>query len=631
MSGEAEEKVYEALCRLIAAWVNDVPLEIRETPDYEALFLAAERHRLTAAACSALERTGLMARCPLQTAGRFQQKKVRSIRKTMLMDAERETLLDFFEKSGIWYLPLKGVVLNGLYPQYGTRQFADNDILFDGARWREVRDFMKSLGYNAESVGKGAHDAYHKPPIYSFALHRRLFADGGSPFLTAAASYYGDVKERLVKDAENRFGRHFRDEDFYVCFLAHSYDLWNGGGAGLRTVLDVYLYRRARGDMEEGYIADELEKLGLTGFEALFRALGEKLFGSAPRPGFTREEQQALARLERSGVHGTLERGVQSGLRRLQGGKSVFRLGAEKVKGLVSRPFQKPISKWPEEKRVAKAMGLYEKKTGSTFDLAHPTLFTEKRTWYLLFYEHPDMTRLYDKYLFKSYVEEKLGSGWTAPLYGMWTRVRDLERDWDSLPDSFCLKSNCSSLGKNVVFVRDKRSVDKKALFRKAKKWLDPMNTGINSCNRAYHGVTPRIIAEKLLTGKNGQLNDYKVMCFGGKADHFLATADRFPLAADNLAYTFYDLGWNKLPVTSPGHENRDVPRPEHLEKMIQVAEKLSKGFPHIRVDFYDTTDGLYIGEMTLYSSPAYEQPEWDLRLGNLFELPREKLGRHGT
>ena len=54
------------------------------------------------------------------------------------MDAEREALLDFFEKSGIWYLPLKGAVLNGIYPQYGLRQFAKNDILFDAARWRQV-------------------------------------------------------------------------------------------------------------------------------------------------------------------------------------------------------------------------------------------------------------------------------------------------------------------------------------------------------------------------------------------------------------------------------------------------------------------------------------------------------------
>lgn len=301
---------------------------------------------------------------------------------------------------------------------------------------------------------------------------------------------------------------------------------------------------------------------------------------------------------------------------------------ARKIKRILLRPFQKPVSKWPLEKRVAKAMRDYERREGHTFDLSHPKLFTEKRVWYMLFYDHPDMPRIYDKYLFKGYIEEKLGAGWTAPLYGMWTDMRSFRRDWDSLPDAFCLKSNCSSLGKNVIFVRNKKSDDKKALFREVKKWLDPMNTGINSCNRAYFGITPRIIAEKPLTPKGDQLHDYKVMCFGGKADHILATADRFPLEANNLVYSFYDLSWNKLPVTSPGHENRDIPRPEHLEEMIGVAEKLSQGFPHIRVDFYDAAEGLYIGEMTLYSSATYEQPEFDLRLGNLFVLPANEA-RH--
>ncbi len=299
--------------------------------------------------------------------------------------------------------------------------------------------------------------------------------------------------------------------------------------------------------------------------------------------------------------------------------------GARKIKRILLRPFQKPVSQWPLEKRVIKAMRDYIRREGHTFDLEHPVLFTEKRLWYGLFFEHPDLTRLYDKFLFKGYVEEKLGPGWTAPLYGMWTDLRSFKRDWDSLPDAFCLKSNCSSLGKNLKHIQDKNSVDKRALFREVKKWLNPLHTGINGYFRAYFGITPRIIAEKLLTAKGDQLYDYKILCFGGKPDHFLATADRFPLEAGNLAYTFYDLSWNKLPVTTPGHENRDIPRPEHLEDMIRMAEKLSQGFPFVRVDFYDTTDGAVIGEMTLYSSANYDQRDWDLELGKKFILPNQQ------
>ena len=341
------ENTYENLCRLLGAWVNGGAPAL-DAPDFDALFQAADRHLLSAAACAALEQTGLMDACPPETARRFRDAGALAVRRTILMDAEREAILDFLEKSGIWYMPLKGVVLNGLYPRYGTRQFSDNDILFDPARWREVRDFMKGRGYKPHGVGEGTNDAYYKLPIYNFELHRRLFAGGGvagrvSGFLTAAGAYYADVKDRLVKDEENRFGYHFRDEDFYVYDLAHSYRHWSGEGAGLRTVLDIYLYRRAKVDMDEAYIEGELEKLGLTEFESLFRALGEKLFGPAPAPALTGQERKALELAERSGVYGTLEHGVQSDLRQMQGGEGPID-GRTKAKYLLGQLF--PDREW---------------------------------------------------------------------------------------------------------------------------------------------------------------------------------------------------------------------------------------------------------------------------------------------
>lgn len=301
---------------------------------------------------------------------------------------------------------------------------------------------------------------------------------------------------------------------------------------------------------------------------------------------------------------------------------------ARKIKRFLLRRFQKPISKWPLEKRVIKAMRDYVRREGHTFDLEHPVLFTEKRVWYLLFYEHPDMTRIYDKYLFKSYIEEKLGPGWTAPLYGMWTDFRSFKRDWDSLPDSFCLKSNCSSFGKNVVFVRDKKSEDKKALFREVRKWLDPMNTCINSNLKAYAGITPRIIAEKLLTGNNGQLTDYKVLCFDGKPEYIYCITDRF--ASDvSMSTSFYDLDWNKLPVIRKGRRSEDYEQPPHFRQMLEIAGKLSEGFPQIRADFYEAEGKLYIGELTLYAGLQFESEEWDRKFGEKFILPKEAQHEH--
>ena len=98
MNSESLEKTYDTLYCLLAAWIHNVPAEMVEMPDFEALGEIADKHSLTAAACFALEYTGLMAQCPAETAGRFQEKKVQSIRKTLLVDAEREKLLALLRK-----------------------------------------------------------------------------------------------------------------------------------------------------------------------------------------------------------------------------------------------------------------------------------------------------------------------------------------------------------------------------------------------------------------------------------------------------------------------------------------------------------------------------------------------------
>ncbi len=314
------ESTVQTLCRLLAAWIHETALEVSETPDFEALFQTAGRHLLSAAACAALEKTGLIADCPPETAKRFREAKAKSIRKTILMDAERGKLLTALEEKGIWYASLKGAVINAVYPQYGTRQFADNDILFDAERWRDVRKYMRRNGYTAEGFRFGIHDVYYKQPLYNFEMHRKLFSVGSrSTFQFVYADYYGNVRERLIKDEDSRFGYHFSDEDFYIYFLAHACKHYYTDGTGLRTLLDVYLYRRARPELDTVYIGEELQKLELTEFENVCRSLGEKLFSSVPCLELTEKERDMLNWVESSGVYGIAAHHVQSGLRRLQG------------------------------------------------------------------------------------------------------------------------------------------------------------------------------------------------------------------------------------------------------------------------------------------------------------------------
>ena len=175
-------------------------------------------------------------------------------------------------------MPLKGSVLQAYYPGIGLRQMADNDILFDSTRQRDVRRIMERMGYQTESYGQGNHDVYKKKPVFNFEMHTALF--GAQGIHPTSYTYYEQVKERLCKDEGNRFGYHFSPEDFYVYMLAHAYKHYDGSGTGLRSVLDVYVYLQTCGaKLDQDYIQAQLVQLGMVEFEAQCRHLGQSLFG----------------------------------------------------------------------------------------------------------------------------------------------------------------------------------------------------------------------------------------------------------------------------------------------------------------------------------------------------------------
>ena len=78
---------------------------------------------------------------------KWEEAKNKIIRKTLLMNGERQQLFAYFNENKIWHLPLKGIILSTLYPEFGMRQMADNDILFDQNYREEVRDWFVQHGY----------------------------------------------------------------------------------------------------------------------------------------------------------------------------------------------------------------------------------------------------------------------------------------------------------------------------------------------------------------------------------------------------------------------------------------------------------------------------------------------------
>ncbi len=272
-----------------------------ERMDPEKLYEAADRHLLTGITAMALESAGVKNEA-------FTQAKGKAIRKAAAFDLERAAILDRLEEAGIWHLPLKGCVLQALYPKLGMRQMSDNDILYDASRTSEVRQIMESLGFSSDrDFGKGVHDHYYKPPVCNFEMHRALFGAGHEKRFVR---YYRDVKSRLILDEGKKYGCHFSDEDFYIFLLAHEYKHYSGRGTGLRSVLDTYVYLKKKGEaLDWTYIAGELDKLGIGEFEAQNRSLALHLFGGED---LTERDLEMLDYILSSGTYGTLRNRVKN-------------------------------------------------------------------------------------------------------------------------------------------------------------------------------------------------------------------------------------------------------------------------------------------------------------------------------
>ena len=303
MTQEEYRAAAENVIYLAACMVNgDKPDTERGAQlDLERLYEAANRLLLTGITGYELEAVGI--HDPV-----FTQAKSKAIRKVVLFDTERAVVLAELEKAGIWYMPLKGCVLKAVYPKIGMRQMADNDILFDAARSDDVKGIMERLGYSTEHFGKGVHDSYFKQPVCNFEMHRALFGIGHDDSLQA---YYENVKGRMVKDDGNSYGYHLAPEDFYIYIIAHEYKHYSGGGTGLRSLLDTYVYLR-RVPLDMAHVAREIEKLGIGDFEAANRSLALHLFGGEP---LTAEEREMLDYVLSSGTYGTMANSIRRQIR----------------------------------------------------------------------------------------------------------------------------------------------------------------------------------------------------------------------------------------------------------------------------------------------------------------------------
>jgi len=143
-----------------------------------------------------------------------------------------------------------------------------------------------------------------------------------------------------------------------------------------------------------------------------------------------------------------------------------------------------------------------------------------------------------------------------------------------------------------------------------------------------YKDVKPRILAERYMEDSGtGELYDYKFFTFDGEVKALYIASERYNKETETR-FDFFDKEFNHLPFTN-AHPNANIlpQKPENFDKMVSLAEKLSVGIPHARVDFYDVNGQIYFGEITFFHMSGltpFKPHKWDKNFGEWINLPEK-------
>lgn len=270
---------------------------------------------------------------------------------------------------------------------------------------------------------------------------------------------------------------------------------------------------------------------------------------------------------------------------------------------------------------------LYEHFTGKKLNLKKPVEFNEKIQWYKVYYQPKILNFLIDKIEVKKYVEEILGKEYLNETLAEFDKVKEIQ--FSNLPKKFVVKATHTN--KQNLIVTDREKINIKKLKIKFRKWFLTNQYYKNGQEWGYKDIKPRILVEKFLKEDDkDDLTDYKFFCFNGEPKFLEVHIDR----TSNYIREIYDLNFKRLPFNKGVNSslfNSSISKPDNFEEMIDVAKKLSKPFPFVRVDLYSLSGKTIFGELTFYPADGrkdFYPDKYNRIIGDYFVLPNIPKGQ---
>lgn len=117
-------------------------------------------------------------------------------------------------------------------------------------------------------------------------------------------AYYEDIWKRARQEEGKSHIYRLSWEDFYIFMIAHMAKHFQGGGCGIRSIVDMWLFSdRMKESLDWDYVRKELEKIELAQFERCMCDLVSVWFEEKAETEFYAQLTELLMQ---SGIYGTI-------------------------------------------------------------------------------------------------------------------------------------------------------------------------------------------------------------------------------------------------------------------------------------------------------------------------------------
>lgn len=199
---------------------------------------------------------------PRKAFDRFSDEFKQGVVTQAVQNIEVKALLEELTRQGIKCLPIKGFIIKYLYPNPDMRFLSDVDILIDDVNLPAIRKIMASMGYSPDGATVNS-ERFVKPPVANIEFHKSLIP----PIYSNYYNYFSLFWVRAKLKSQDKKVYELSNDDYYIVMLAYLANRYRTGDAGIRSVMDIWVYLARYGTtLNREYISEELKKIKLLKF-----------------------------------------------------------------------------------------------------------------------------------------------------------------------------------------------------------------------------------------------------------------------------------------------------------------------------------------------------------------------------